>query len=83
MAALGVYGFGGDSSTYMVYGGAVLGFLGVLFGIMGILGVSENTSGRGQALSGVLLGFVSLAVSAYEYLYPGDLWKTLEDYIPL
>jgi hypothetical protein len=78
--ALGLYHPGTGLDDYFPYLGAGLGFLSVLFGLIG----RRQTSGgflRGTTESwfGIGAGFLAIALSAYEHMYPSEILERFKD----
>jgi hypothetical protein len=78
--ALGLYHPGTGLDDYFPYLGAGLGFLSVLFGLIG----RRQTSGgflRGTTESwfGIGAGFLAIALSAYEYMYPNEILERIKE----
>jgi len=78
--ALALYHPGTGLDDYFPYLGAGLGFLSVLFGLIG----RRQTSGgflRGTTESwfGIGAGFLAIALSAYEYMYPNEILERIKE----
>jgi hypothetical protein len=78
--ALGLYHPGTGLDDFFPYIGAGLGFFSVLFGLVG----RKQTGGgflRGTTESwfGIGVGFISIALSAYEYMYPNEILEAFKD----
>ena len=82
VAALSVFGLGTDFDQYFPYAGAGLGFVAVLIGFLGRKrAVAGFMGGTAFAWSGISAGFLSMLISAYEYMYPGELYSIYSDYL--
>jgi hypothetical protein len=82
VTALAVFGLGTDYDQYFPYAGAGLGFLAVLFGFLGRRRAAAGFMGGTLfAWAGIAAGFLSMLLSTYEYMYPGELYTIFSDYI--
>jgi len=55
------------------YAAAALGVLAIGFGADGLRRARDGERGAGMSWFGVITGFISVAVAAFVYLYPGAL----------
>ena len=78
--AASVYGRGTGFYVYGTYAAGGLGFLAVLLGFSGVATSLRGEGGRVRSIVAICVGFVAIAFSTYEYLYPGLLYDSLAGY---
>lgn len=66
---------------FIVFGGAVLAILGLVFGIVGLRRSNVVGRGRGQAITGIVTGSIGVALAILGIVLTVFFWRALNDFI--